>query len=145
MANGKQKGEKNLRSFQEWAASKRPEEFGEYVFRGQLNRNEIAKEIGFGKSALTQNPNIKDELAALEDTLRSKGILPPLRRTEPQNSEQPHVRDRDATKRAQDKSRLNTLEQQNASLLAENRALKEQLRVHNILEEFLLETGRLPR
>jgi len=45
------------------------------VFRGQLNRIEVAKGIGCGKSALNQNPTLKKALKALEDGLRDKGIL----------------------------------------------------------------------
>jgi len=70
--------EYNLEEFRKWVASKNDEDFKKYEFRGQLNRTEIARECEIGKSAILQNPTIKEELAQLEDRLRAGGILPPL-------------------------------------------------------------------
>lgn len=53
-------------------------DFEQIVFRGQLNRGEVAKAIDIGKSALRQNPAIKEGLEKVEQELRDRGVLPPL-------------------------------------------------------------------
>ena len=59
MASGQEKARQNLDYFQSWVATQTDEDFKQIVFRGQLNRGEIAKAVGIGKSALRQNPAIK--------------------------------------------------------------------------------------
>ncbi len=78
MANGQQKAQHNLHAFEVWKATQEEDDFKQIVFRGQLNRREVAKAIGCGKSALNQNPALKEALANLEDHLRDRGVLPPL-------------------------------------------------------------------
>nr|WP_241904229.1 VPA1267 family protein [Vibrio lentus] len=78
MASGQQKAQQNLEAFEVWKATQTDDDFKQIMFRGQLNRNEVAKGIGCGKSALNQNPALKEALKALEDKLRGKGVLPPL-------------------------------------------------------------------
>ncbi|WP_241824031.1 VPA1267 family protein [Salinivibrio sp. AR647] len=75
MASGQQKAQQNLEAFEVWKATQTDDEFKQIVFRGQLNRIEVAKDIGCGKSALNQNPALKKALKALEDELRVKGVL----------------------------------------------------------------------
>ena len=59
MANGQEKARENLVAFQRWAATKTDDDLKQIVFRGQLNRGEVANAIGIGKSAVRQNPAIK--------------------------------------------------------------------------------------
>ncbi|EOX4792048.1 VPA1267 family protein [Vibrio alginolyticus] len=59
MANGRQKAQQNLEAFEVWKATQTDDNFKQIVFRGQLNRIEVAKGIGCGKSALSQNPALK--------------------------------------------------------------------------------------
>jgi hypothetical protein len=66
MANGKQIAEQNFQIFQTWIASKADSGFRQMVSRGVLSRKEIAKECGFAKSALDQNPRIKAALTGKE-------------------------------------------------------------------------------
>jgi len=88
MATGQEKARQNLDDFQSWVATQTDEDFKQIVFRGQLNRGEIAKAVGIGKSALRQNPAIKKALEKLEQDLRNRGVLPPLIATaQPQGAE----------------------------------------------------------
>ena len=72
MANGQEKARENLVAFQRWAATQTDNDFKQIVFRGQLNRGEVASAIGIGKSALRQNPAIKSALDNLETVLREE-------------------------------------------------------------------------
>ena len=54
--SGQQKADQNLAIFLSWSASKTDADFREVVLRGQLNRKEIARECGFAKRVLLQNP-----------------------------------------------------------------------------------------
>jgi hypothetical protein len=54
MASGQQKAQQNVNSFLIWKATQSDDDFRQIIFRGSLNRGEIAKAIGCGKSALTQ-------------------------------------------------------------------------------------------
>lgn len=142
MANGQQVADRNYQAFMAWAASKSDDDFKEYAYRGKLKRAEIAAECCIGKSALAQNPSIKNALRELEVDLMSRGVLPPVIVA---TDEQPPVRDRQATQRSRDSQRLNALEQQNAALSAKVGALEAKLSELNALDEFLYETGRMPR
>ncbi|MGL6313204.1 VPA1267 family protein [Vibrio sp. WXL103] len=64
MASGQQKALQNLEAFEVWKATQTDDGFKQIVFRGQLNRIEVAKGIGCGKSALNQNPALKKTLKA---------------------------------------------------------------------------------
>lgn len=145
MANGQQAAEQNLAAFIAWASSKSDDDFREYVHRGKLKRSEIASECGFGKSALVQNPSIKNTLEKLEERLRGAGVLPPMNETIQLIRQGPPMRDRDAKQRRQDGQRLNSLEQENAALRAELAQAKAMLERYKLLSSFMEETGRLPR
>ncbi len=148
MASGRQVAEENLASFVAWLSSKSDDDFREYVHQGKLKRSEIAAECCFGKSALVQNPAIKSALEALEDGLRERGVLPPLKTASSSvegDQPEPAMRDRDANQRRRDGQRLNALEQENASLRAELSQAKAMLDRFKLLAQFMDETGRLPR
>jgi ribosomal protein S9 len=78
MANGQQIAQENFDKFLKWSKTTPFEEFAAIVRGGILNRQEIATQVGISKSALSQNPRIKEALKALEDDLREKNILPQL-------------------------------------------------------------------
>ncbi|MCF5711035.1 hypothetical protein I9H06_02655 [Pseudomonas tremae] len=146
MANGQQVGKESFAAFMAWAASKTDVDFREYVYRGQLKRSEIAKECGFGQRAITQNPAIRSALTNLEAELRAAGVLPPLVASLPPGQKaEPALRDTGAKQRQRDGQRLNSLEQENAALRAELQAAKQMLDRHALINEFLVETGRMPR
>lgn len=145
MANGQQLADENVRKFMVWASSKTDSDFRSLVTRGLLSRTEIATECAFAKSALTQNPRIRSALSDLEKTLRERGVLPPLAVTTPSELESLPLRQPDPLRHAREAERLSRLEQENASLKAENAELKRLLARYSVLQEVLAETGRLPR
>lgn len=142
--NGQQKADQNLATFLSWVASKTDADYREMVARGRLNRKEIARECGFAKSALLQNPRVRDSLKVLEANLRERGILPPLTGSDGEAAvvaafDPPNPR------AAADKARLKRLEAENASLRAELTQLRERMARYELMERHLAETGRLPR
>lgn len=141
--NGQQSSEDNIFLFTTWSASKTDAEFRAMVVRGQLNRKEIAKECGFSKSVLTQNPRVREALKALEQLLRSREILPPFAQAEP--SDEPLPPSGDTQRVLVDKARLKRLESENASLRAELTQFRERLARYELMERHMAETGRLPR
>jgi hypothetical protein len=145
MASGKQIAERNWATFNSWMAGKTDEDFRQMASRGVLSRKEIAAECGFGKSALDQNPRIKAALAAIERDLRERGILPPLANGGTGQTMAPPVRETGRQKVSLDAERLRRLEQENASLRAENGELKRRLEKYAVLHEALSLTGRIPR
>lgn len=144
MANGQQLSEQNYITFNAWVAGQTDESFRQIAFRGVLSRKEIAAQCGFGKSALDQNRRIKEALFATESDLRARGILPPLV-TKPSEGDEPRAREVGAAKSALDVIRLRRLEQENASLRAENGELKKQLARFTVIHDALSLTGRVPR
>jgi hypothetical protein len=140
--SGQQKADLNLTTFLIWVASKTDADFREMVIRGQLSRQEIARECGFAKSVLLQNPRVKEALKTLEAQLRDRNLLPPLAEANentatPQTSPNPHA--------AADKARLKRLESENASLRAELTQLRASLDRYRLMDNVLCSTGRLPR
>jgi len=93
MANGQQKAQQNAAAFQAWSATQSEDDFKQIIFQGQLNRGEIAKAVGCGKSALSQNPELRKHLKSLEDSLREKGVLPPLTAQAKASTDSPKVYD----------------------------------------------------
>lgn len=141
--SGQQKSEQNFLTFMQWGEAKTDAEFRAMVVRGQLSRQDIAKECGFAKSVLAQNPRVKEALKTLEQRLRFRGILPPLAETESSDSPLPPTGD---THRVMvDKARLKRLESENASLRVELTQLRERMARYELLEQYMAETGRLPR
>ncbi len=143
MASGRQVADFNLHAFIGWRAGKTDADFRQMVVRGVLSRKGIAAECGFAKSALAQNPRIKLSLAELERALRERGVLPPVPAT-PVGGDLP-VRAADQQTAFVDAECLRRLEQDNASLRAENADLRRHLARYAVLSETLAQTGRLPR
>ncbi|MBZ0070011.1 MAG: hypothetical protein K8F26_14500 [Thiobacillus sp.] len=139
--NGQQRADENLATFLSWAASKTDADYREMALRGQLNRKEIARECGFAKSVLLQNPRVKEALRKVEAELRERDILPPVAEptapTRPNEAPNPRA--------AADKARLKRLEVENASLRAEVMELRGQLERYRLMDNVLSSTGRLPR
>lgn len=141
--NGQQKADQNLSTFLSWAASKADADYREMVLRGQLNRKEIARECGFAKSVLLQNPRVRESLKALEADLRERAILPPLAVSD---GETPVATVSSSNPRtAADKARLKRLEAENAALKAELMELRGQLDRYRVMDSVLSSVGRLPR
>lgn len=146
MANGQQLADEYVQRFRTWVESKTDDDFRNMVTRSVLSREEIAAECGFSKSVLTQNPRVNEALKALEKSLRERHVLP--NRPEPKESDgvtPVQVHRAESARAAKDSERMSRLEQENASLRAENTELKRLLARYSVLQEVLAETGRLPR
>lgn len=139
--SGQQKADQNHATFLSWAASKTDADYREMVLRGQLNRKEIARECGFAKSVLLQNPRVKDSLRTLEAQLRDRDILPPVANPAPPTA----TTDAPNPRAAADKARLKRLEAENAALRAEVMELRGRLDRYRLMDDVLSSTGRLPR
>src|SRR5690554_6233400 len=110
--NGKQKAQQNVEAFQAWAATQSDEDYKQIIFRGQLNRGEIAKATGVGKSALRQNPEIKRLLESLENELRAREILPSLTPASEHQKGELQLYDAEVSRRARNDQRAARLEQE---------------------------------
>lgn len=145
MASGQQLAEENFLRFTAWAVSKTDRDFRDMTTRGVLSRTEIAAECCFAKSALTQNPRVRDALKRLEEDLRERGVLPQFGQEFGVHDAPPSPRPADSARAARDAERLSRLELENASLKAENGELRRLLERFSVLQEVLAETGRFPR
>ncbi|HDY7678735.1 TPA: VPA1267 family protein [Vibrio vulnificus] len=145
MANGRQKAQQNVAAFEVWAATQTDDDFTQIIFRAQLNRGEIAKAIGCGKSALTQNPDLKKSLKALEDQLRDRGVLPPLTESAQKNANEPKLYDNTTNRKLLDSKRVSSLEAENLELKAKIQELENRLERFGELSETLAEMGFMPR
>lgn len=145
MANGQQLAEQNFQAFTAWLSSRTDDDFRQLVNRGCLSRREIAAQCRFAVSALNQNPRIKSALVAKEALLRESGVLPAISARSEEAAVAPPVREPGSTGRSLDAERLRRLEQENASLRAENSQLKRELERYAVIRDVLSTTGRLPR
>lgn len=133
--------EQNLAAFLNWTIGKNDAHYREMIMRGQLSRQEIARECGFAKSVLLQNPRVKDALQSLEAQLRERGVLP-SQAVVSDGAELVVVGNQRANA---DKVRLKRLESENASLRAEVTQLRADLERYRLMDNVLCSTGRLPR
>jgi hypothetical protein len=145
MANGQQKAQQNLDAFHVWVATQQDDDFKQIAFRGKLNRIEVAKAVGCGKSALNQNPDLRKALKKLEDKLRDKGTLPPLTDTAKKETDKPKQYDNTVSRKALDSKRLSSLEAENVELKGAIKELKGKLERFGELSETLSEMGFMPR
>ncbi len=145
MASGQQKAQQNLEAFEVWKATQTDNDFKQIVFRGQLNRIEVAKGVGCGKSALNQNPALKKSLKALEGELRDRGVLPPLTEAAKKNEGKPQAYDNTANRKLLDSKRVSSLEAENIELKAKVKELEKRLERFGELSETLSEMGLMPR
>lgn len=145
MANGQEKGKENLAAFKAWIANQTDEDFKQIIYRGHLNRGEIAIAIGCGKSALNQNPGLKTELQSLEDALRERSVLPPLTESAKSNINKPKQYDNTANRKSLDSKRLSTVEAENVELKARIKELEEKLERLGELDQSIFEMGLILR
>ena len=144
MSSGQERARQNLSVFQSWVATQTDDDFKQIVFRGQLNRGEVAKAIGIGKSALRQNPAIKSALENLEQSLRDRGVLPELTETAWAQRSEPKRYDPSVNQRAMETRRLSVLEQENIELKARVATLEAKLKRYGELSEVPTEFGVAP-
>jgi hypothetical protein len=138
--NGRDRSDENVATFQAWVVAKTRSELRELANGDRLNRGEIARECGFSRSVLRQNPRVRQALADLEDQLREEGVIAAVEQT----GGIP-IRKRGQIQAATDAERLKKLEAENVALKAEVAALRNRVKLSDILNRMLSETGRLPR
>lgn len=112
MANGQQKAQQNVDSFICWSATMKDDDYRQIVYRGSLSRVEIAKAIGCAKSALLQNPKLRNLLEELENGLRQKSVLPNMTKKAEIAKTEVKQYDKTASKSLQDAKRVAALEQE---------------------------------
>ncbi|MCL4822636.1 MAG: hypothetical protein KJZ57_00335 [Anaerolineales bacterium] len=145
--SGQQIAKDNILKFNVWVVEReRANDWQDYLRGGKLSRSEIAAECGFALSVLRQNPAIKEALQALEEGLAARGILL-VKETAPGAS------NKAASEKATDKrilaakakveARVKALEEQNATLKAEVRDLRDRLNHFKHLDDYLARTGVL--
>ncbi|WED22684.1 hypothetical protein L3Q72_04595 [Vibrio sp. JC009] len=145
MASGQQKAQKNLEAFEVWKATQTDDDFKQIIFRGHLNRNEVAKGVGCGKSALNQNPALREALKALEDELRKRSVLPPLTESANKSLDKPKPYDNTANRNLLASKRVSELEAENLELKAKVNELEYKLKRFGELSETISEMGLMPR
>ncbi|EHR1278227.1 VPA1267 family protein [Vibrio parahaemolyticus] len=145
MVSGQQKAQQNLEAFEVWKTTQTDDDFKQIIYRGQLSRIDVAKGIGCGKSALNQNPALKEALKALEDDLRDRGVLPALTESAKSNKDKPERYDSTANSRLLNSKRLSSLEAENIELKAKVKELESKLERFGELSETLSEMGFMPR
>ncbi|OLQ69865.1 hypothetical protein BIT28_07560 [Photobacterium proteolyticum] len=135
------------KSFTEWAASQSDQDFKNIEHRGQLKREDIKNQCGFGRSILGSNPDIKRDLAKLEKDLRARGVLPKKVKdnvnTNKKASSNPNSEeyDQSASNTKALIRRNQQLEAENLQLKADNARLKRALEPYREVAEVLAETG----
>ncbi|PNH90523.1 VPA1267 family protein [Vibrio diazotrophicus] len=145
MASGQQKAQENCKAFDVWRVTQTDDDFKQIVYRGQLNRIEVAKGVGCGKSALKQNPALRKALNSLENELRERGVLPPLTESAKQSVDKPKPYDNTVNRKLLDSKRVSSLETENIELKAKVKELEVQLERFGELSEVLSEMGFMPR
>lgn len=143
MPSGQQRGEENIGTFRCWSAGKTDRDFAGMTVHGQLSRTLVARECGFARSVLLQNPQVRMALFELEAELRRRGVLPA-----PVDSA--HIDSRPTGQHIQNQAavipeRIRRLETENIALRAEVTQLRAALKRFAIIESVVAETGRLPR
>lgn len=78
MPSGRQIAAHHYERFRNWLDRMTDPDFERIVGREglALSRTEVARQCGFGRAVLLQNPRIKAALKLAEDGLRERGILP---------------------------------------------------------------------
>lgn len=150
--SGRQAAIENLTRFLAWIARRRLEQDWErYIYRGKLKRTEIAAECAFATSVFYQNPKVCAALAALEAEILIRGtcektdlsISTPAEGLSAVSRVDDATFERLASAKTKSEQRLKKIEEENAVLREENRALRVAHTKYQYLEDHLFETGRL--
>ena len=148
--SGRDMGAHNLIRFSLWVAERDAAgDWPDYIRGDKLNRSEVAAECGFALSVVRQNPAVKDALAAVEERLRNSDLLGlPKITQDPSHgpvaeASRLAVDGRILAAKGKAEQRVKVLEEQNATLRAEARDLREKLARFSHLDAHLSTTGRL--
>lgn len=143
MASGQQIAKENVDKFLAWSTTMSDDDFIQIIYRGQLNRGELATAVGCAKSAFRQNPALKGALNKLEDVLRARGVLPAAIGKETKN--EPKEYDNSSRKTALLAKHNSNLERENIELKAKVKELENKLERFGELNETLSEMGFMLR
>jgi len=141
-----------VQRFHVWVSEReQAQDWSDYIRGGKLNRSELAKECEFGRAAWQQNPGLAAALVELELQLSEQGILVAgelqTQTSSPEVMAEMGAADervrRAMSARATLEKRVKAVEEQNATLRAENAELRERLRRSVLAEIHLAETGRV--
>ena len=148
--SGRQMGVNNLLRFESWVAERdAASDWHDYIRGDKLNRTEIAIECGFVRSGVRHNPAIKAALAALEKRLLASGLFCQSKiASSPSTGHLAEasrlaVDGRILAAKGRAEQRVKVLEEQNATLRAEARDLREKLTRFSHMDAHLCATGRL--
>lgn len=123
-------GNQNFKLFSEWHAQRAIDgDLNDYVRNGKLNKSEIAKELGFGRSVFSQNPQVKELAAGIDANLARKHEKAVTKETK----ELTEAREKADNRVARTEASNSKLLEKIAQLEEENRQLKLQL---SNIEEF---------
>ncbi|NRP10376.1 MULTISPECIES: VPA1267 family protein [unclassified Marinobacterium] len=122
------KGDKYVSMFRAWMSSMDDDGYTKIAYRGKLNKAEINKLSGVSMNSLKKNPVIIQELAELEESLRVRGVLPPLTEEGKAAKDAPKQYDSTSIQKAFDRHRLGELEATNHDLRAQVAVLEEKVR-----------------
>ena len=123
-------GNENFEKLEIWYAERsRDGDLEAYVRNGKLNKSEVAKELGFGRSVWSQNAQVKSFVQEIDAKLADKHDIIVNKQTKEAN----HAREKANQKVARTQADNSKLLQKIAFLEEENRQLRLQL---NQLEEF---------
>ncbi|MET0119251.1 MAG: hypothetical protein ABW090_17665 [Sedimenticola sp.] len=133
----------NYQKFQNWLAEREAQDDWEnYLWGGNLNISEMAREIGCNPRALTgQNLKISDSMKELVDNLTERGILQSSKAANPRQDMSGAVRDKQLAKL---RSENNALREANSQLRAKIMDLEAQAEALGILGDIIEETSRIP-
>jgi len=116
------------------------DDWADYLRDGALNRSLIASELRIPRSSFYTNAAIKSLLDELETRLWASGKIPETPSVTPDAKA---ASERDEKHAAEIESRLKSVEERNATLVAQNRELKRKLDHYQIIDDHLSQTGRL--
>lgn len=159
--------EEIIAAWRNWRDRQTDESYRQIATGSKLERRAIYTACGISRSALGQNEIVAEELGTLENELRIKGILTPLK-AEPFALKQEDMTPISAAKpmaKAEDKEKdllarkdqeIRRLEERNVALQNEirdlrdeNKGLKKEIAIltnqKDAREEYFLETGRQAR
>ena len=139
MPSGRKIAEEYAARVRDWIAERDAQgDYEDYQRDRKVNRTTLCAELDFGRSVLTQNPNVKAQLLEAEQRWYGHG-------EKKANQDHDAARERAERKSTLTSRELSTALDENAKLRAENAHLRRKLRKYETLEEILAETGRLPR
>ena len=138
MASGREIAKVYAARVEEWIAERdAAQDYLDYERDGKVNRAELCAELDFGRSVVSQNPNVRELLQEAE-----------CRWYEPRNTTrkaQEAARERAESKATRTSRELSIALDEAAKLKAENTLLRKRLQKFEMLDQILIETGRLPR